>query len=93
MLLVGHPSWNDRAMDREMDWQVVQLEEDALLFALQPDGSMKMCAVPTREWESRLVETGAAESARGVADLVRRIVGAESAAMADLSSSARATSR
>jgi hypothetical protein len=93
LLFVGHPSRKDEAMDREKDWKVLQLEEDALLFALQPDGSMKMCAVPIREWRSRLAETGVAESGRAVADLVRRIVGVESAAMADLSSSMRATSR
>jgi hypothetical protein len=80
-------------MDREKDWRVVQLEEDALLFALEPDGTMKMRAVPLREWKTRLAESGVAESGRAVADLVRRIVDAESAAMADLSSSVRATSR
>jgi hypothetical protein len=80
-------------MDREKDWRVVQLEEDALLFALEPDGTMKMRAVPLREWKTRLAESGMAESGRAVADLVRRIVDAESAAMADLSSSVRATSR
>jgi hypothetical protein len=80
-------------MDREKDWRVVQLEEDALLFALEPDGTMKMRAVPLREWKTRLAESGMAESGRAVADLVRRIVDAESAAMADLSSSVRASSR
>jgi hypothetical protein len=80
-------------MDRDKDWRVVQFEEDALLFALQPDGTMKMRAVPIREWKARLVESGVAESGRAVADLVRRIVGAESGAMADLSTSVRATSR
>jgi hypothetical protein len=80
-------------MDREKDWRVVQLEEDALLFALEPDGTMKMRAVPLREWKTRLAESGVAESGRAVADLVRRIVDAESAAMADLSSSVRASSR
>jgi hypothetical protein len=78
------PTQKDKAMDAGKDWWVTLEHEDALLFALAPDGTMKMRVVPITEWEAQLAENEALGASRAVADVVRHIVSADDASGAPL---------
>ena len=64
-------------MNRGTNWRVTVLQEDALLFALGPDGTMTMRAVPRTEWEAHLAEYRVAETDRPFGEIVRGVVHAK----------------
>lgn len=41
-------------MNTGKDWWVTVEHEDALLFAVAPDGTVKMRVVPATQWEAQL---------------------------------------
>ena len=41
-------------MDVHTDWRVKIVQEDALLFRLESDGTVTMRAVPRKQWEELL---------------------------------------
>jgi hypothetical protein len=68
------------AMDSDKNWQVTIETEDALLFSLAPNGTVIMRALSHGEWEERQAENQGLDRSRPMADVVRSIVSAGSAA-------------
>jgi hypothetical protein len=80
-------------MDTGKDWWVTLEQKDALLFAMAPDGTVKMRVIPITEWESQLAENEAIGSRRSVADVVRHIVSADDASGAPLAGTPTAATK
>ena len=65
-------------------WQVRFETDEALVFALAPDGTVKMRVIPRTEWEATISSGG---SERPIRDQIMRLVDEESSAPRALSGS------
>lgn len=71
-----------QTMNSGNDWRVMLVREDALLFALAPDGTMRMQAVPRTDWEARVTADGTGRSAGDVLRHLMQVNGASSSVLA-----------